>query len=461
MLKASYGSWLRLGLALVVALAGAQDTLSAAPPERAAEPFSPRIDRVQAEEGPAVRRPRVRAMGAGGVLEVDDDSVECPGAGFATIQAAVDAAASMPGSQKIHVCAGTYAENVSIGAGNSLILAGDGPGSTLVTGAAPTAGPIIDAVSAGRVDLRDLAVDGGSAMVGGVVWGIRYDDTGGRIDGVEVLNIRNASGSSQGIGIRVQSTTGARARVKVMRSLVRNYTRVGINGNGRGVDLKVERTDILGPALPRVWAPNGVQMSRGAEGRVHRNFVDNNPSPNVPGGAGSGIILFCPGPTWVTNNLVTRADLGISVVDTAGARVHNNDIADSGFDAISLQFLGLFFGNIGCTAPGAPLPVEDNSIHNNNIVDSGDTGISFANFDAATDPATPNDNRVSSNRIGASGFDGIHVFDGSSNLLLNNWMTGSGSTDAADDTSGGGTAGTANTWKNNKCSTSSPPGLCK
>jgi len=44
-------------------------------------------------------------------LLVDDDKVQCPTAGFTTIQAAVDAA---PPGATIRVCAGTYTEQVTI-----------------------------------------------------------------------------------------------------------------------------------------------------------------------------------------------------------------------------------------------------------------------------------------------------------------------------------------------------------
>ena len=47
----------------------------------------------------------------GTTLVVDDDKVQCPTAGYSTIQSAVDAAS--PGST-IHVCPGTYAEQVTI-----------------------------------------------------------------------------------------------------------------------------------------------------------------------------------------------------------------------------------------------------------------------------------------------------------------------------------------------------------
>lgn len=391
---------------------------------------------------------------------VDDDLLDCPDAAFTTIQGAVDS-----GAKDIDVCAGTYPENVVIGAAaHDLKLKGAGVGATLVTGVAGTAGPIIDVSGGRKTTIEDMTVDGSAAMAGGVVYGIRYTESDGKIKDVEVLNIRNGSGSSQGIGIRVDST-GAQTKVKVEESVVDNYTRVGINGNGPGVEIEVKDSDISGPLPPTVWAPNGIQVSRGAEGKITKNTVDNNPSPNVPGGAGSGIILFCSGDTEVKDNTVTRADIGISVVDTAMARVERNDVLDSDFDGISLQFLGLFFGDIGCTAPGAPLPVENNRIYRNTIDNSGDTGISLANFDEATLATTPNNNDIEKNDVSNSANDGIHVFvfgseNPSDNLFDKNEIETSGGTDAVDDTTGAGTAGTANTWDKNECATSSPAGLC-
>ncbi len=377
---------------------------------------------------------------------VDDDG----GADFTTIQDAVNS-----GAKKITVRSGAYAENVVIGPGAKVTIIGAEVGLTLVSGVAGTAGPIMDVLAGSDVNISDLTVDGGSAMSGGVVTGIRYNEAHGRVKNVAVLNIRDASGGAQGIGIRVQST-GPKAKVFVEKCEVSNYTRVGINGNGVGVNLTVKDCDIGGPLLPRVWAPNGIQVSRGAMGNIRGNDVDNNPSPNPPGGAGSGIILFCAGTTNVQNNKVTRADLGIAIADNANAKVHNNEIIDSSFDGISLQFIGLLFGDIGC---GVTL-TENNLIKNNKISGSSDTGISFANFDPTTAANTPNNNRLLINTIDDSGVDGIHVFDGEGNLIQNNEMTNSGSTDSVDDTVGGGTAGTANTWKNNICSSSSPAGLC-
>lgn len=400
-------------------------------------------DGIRLEKKGSIATPTVAAAD---VVVVDDDG----GADFTTIQDAVNS-----GAKKIIVRAGAYAENVVIGPSAKVTIVGDGMGVTWVTGVASTAGPIIDVLASSDVNISDLTVDGGSAMSGGTVTGIRYTEAHGRVKNVAVLNIRDASGDAQGLGIRVQSS-GPKAKVFVERCEVSNYTRAGIIGDGSGVNLTVKDCDVDGPVLPRVWAPNGVQISRGAIGNVRGNDVDNNPSPNPPGGAGSGIILFCAGPTNVQNNKVTNCDLGVSIGDNTKARVHNNEITDSTFDGISLQFIGQLYGDIGC---GVTL-TENNLVKNNKISGSSDTGISFANFDPTTAANTPNNNRIQINTIADSGVDGIHIFDGAGNYILNNKMTNSSSTDSVDDTVGGGTAGTANTWKNNKCSSSSPAGLC-
>jgi parallel beta-helix repeat protein len=446
---------------LAAALGGSAGAMGA-PAVPIADPFIP-------PPGQELASPRYRAAtlaakpaplaGRGGVLEVDDNRVQCPRAQYTAIQDAVDAAALLPGVNEVHVCEGTYAEDISIGPGNSLRITGDGTGKTFVTGAGGTAGPIIGALGAGRVDISHLTVDGRSMMAGDPVYGIRYTDTDGDIRDVKVLNIRNPDGSSQGIGLLVGSAT-ASASVNVADCVVQNYTRTGIEGNGSGVNLNVAHSVVLGPTPARVWAPNGIQLSRGADGEVMNNVVNENASPNVDAGAGSNIILFCAGSAHVHNNVVRMGDLGITMADNPAAHVHNNEVDDSGMDGISLQFIGLYFGGpLGCTPSISP--AQDNFVHDNRIMNSRQTGISLANFDRTSAASTPNDNLIRNNSVDGSGTDGIHVFHGEDNELKNNRIDASGDTDAVDDTSGGGSAGTADTWKNNKCSTSSPDSLCK
>ncbi len=411
----------------------------------------------------------------------------CPGTLCSSIQDAVDT-----GKAYIRVCAGTYPEDVIIGPGVK-VLKGDGPGRTVVTGIAGTAGPIIEVLAGSNVRIQGLTVDGRSAMSAGnsddpddsddpngPVYGIRYSDASGAIKHVEVLNIRNQSGSDQGIGIRVQtSDSSQRAKVVVASSKVKNYTRVGINGNGEGVHLTALFNKVAGPSGYKLWAPNGIQIARGAKGNVVANYVDNNPSPNVPGGAGSGILLFCAGETTVAGNTVTRADLGIALADQANAHVAGNLVKDAYFDGISLQFLGLYFGDIGCTSLDAPKPVENNRVVANHVRDSGDTGVSLVNFDYDRAPYTPNDNLLMFNKIRGSGDgasdaenDGIHVFtftepgdsspsyEPTGNTFELNTIKDSTDKDAVDETRNSGSAGTANIWNRNRCTSADPTGLC-
>jgi parallel beta-helix repeat protein len=293
------------------------------------------------------------------------------------------------------------------------------------------------------------------------VWGIRYQQTSGKIEQVVVKHIRNADGGCQGVGIRVEST-GPTANVTVADTLVHDFTRVGINGNGKGVNLTVKDNLVVGPALPKVWAPNGIQIARGAKGTVSKNEVHDATSPNPPAGAGSGILLFCAGLATVSDNEVFASDLGIAVSDNAKAKVLRNTVRDSVFDAYSLQFIGTLFGPLGC--PTFPSRTEKNVLQNNKALDSGENGISLAGFDPDL-PVFPQDNTITHNQIRDSGLNGIAVFNGEANRFTNNTISrsdlaGSGGFDAYD-----ATDPTPNSWTNNTCNTAgkeqNQPGLCE
>ncbi|MGH7477242.1 MAG: right-handed parallel beta-helix repeat-containing protein [Longimicrobiales bacterium] len=70
-------------------------------------------------------------LGGGQVLTVDNDLGDCPHADFTTIQAAVTAAE--PGAT-IHVCAGTYHEQVTIAKNDLRLLAKGKPGQVVLDG---------------------------------------------------------------------------------------------------------------------------------------------------------------------------------------------------------------------------------------------------------------------------------------------------------------------------------------
>jgi hypothetical protein len=400
----------------------------------------------------------------------------CKGATHSTIQAAVDDAAVMPGKQVISICPGTFAENVTIGPDTDetadLEIKGAGLGKTVVTGEiGGTTGPIFDVDSAGTVKISDLTVDGQSAMATSydTVYGIRYTATSGQIKNVEVLNIRDAAGTSYGMGIMIQN---APSNVKIEKCVVENFTRRGIYINN-GAWAEVRDNDVAGPLLPLdpYVVPNGIQISRGAGGVAKGNYVQLARLPNPPTGAvGTGILVFCAQPTKVDHNYVTDSDQGIVAADNQGATIWANEIHNSYSYGISLQFLGrLTFGTyLGCPADPNPSPTTGNLVKDNKVFDSAKDSITFEQ--PAPEPTwLPEndafvDNTFMNNKVTGSGFDGFIILWGHDNLFTNNTITnGAGSPyfDIEDATMGPGTAGTANEWLKNKCTSSSPADICQ
>jgi parallel beta-helix repeat protein len=399
------------------------------------------------------------ALGGGSALgssklEVDDDLAQCQQAQYTSIQAAVTAAAALPGTQRIHVCEGTYTENVMID--SSIQLHGDGAEKTFVHPV--LGGPAFDATDAGRVTIEKLTVDGLSALSGNSL-GIRYQQTSGLIKDVAVLNVRDSAGVFQSVGIRINST-GANVNVRVEDNRVENWTRVGVMGNGPGVTIHVEDNLIVGPIPPKTHAPNGVQISRGARALVKGNEVHDAAIGLDPPNAGSGILLFCAGRTTVEGNKIFSSDTGVNLEDNSDARVIGNEVHDSAFDAYPLlSGVAVFFDpnppfSLGC--PGGPQATANNTFEGNKAFNNGRDGVHLEGF--ALQPG-PSDNRILNTDIKTSGRDGLRVVNGANNRFVNNTMENSLEHDAHDDQ-----IPTPNVWNSNDCKSADPenqPGLCK
>lgn len=72
-----------------------------------------------------------------------------------------------------------------------------------------------------------------------------------------------------------------------------------------------------------------------------------------------------------------------------------------------------------------------------------------------------NSNELTENEVTDADGDGIHLLEASShNTVEENELKDGGNYDAHDESSGDGTAGTANTWEENECETANPEGLC-
>jgi hypothetical protein len=306
-------------------------------------------------------------------LLVDDDKVECPTAGFTTIQAAVDAA---PAGATIRVCAGTYTEQVTIkqdlkirGDNGAVILPSSVAANTtgFATGA-PLAAVIL-VMDAERVTLENLTVDGANNGITGCgpgLVGIFYRNASGRISNVAVRNMAltaSLNGCQSGLGIFVQSGNGGASRVEIDGSSVHDFQKNGITGNEAGTDVEITGNAVSGTGPTTGAAQNGIQVGFGATGRVKNNFVANviwSPCVSVSMCAFSatGILVFNSDDVTIQQNSISETQGGVFVQGDHG-EVAGNVI----FDTLVLDGVGLMG--------------DGNEVHRNSITDSDESGVSI------------------------------------------------------------------------------------
>src|SRR5581483_8068378 len=214
------------------------------------------------------------------------------------------------------------------------------------------------------------------------------------------------SGVQTGIGVWVD--TGSTATV--LNNAIVRYQKGGIVALDDGTHLIAAGNTITGAGPTDVIAQNGVEVAVGAEAVVANNKISGNLYTGTDADA-AGVIAFQAGRVVVTGNRLTGN--GIAVIgeeQTAPLVVTANDVSGSASDGISL--------------------------------DGVDKAV------------------VAGNRVSGSARDGIAVVGASSgNTIVFNSARGSGLFDGFDDTTGSGTAGTADTWAFNSLGTKSPGGL--
>jgi parallel beta-helix repeat protein len=90
-------------------------------------------------------------------------------------------------------------------------------------------------------------------------------------------------------------------------------------------------------------------------------------------------------------------------------------------------------------------------IQGNRVEGNGDTGIVVADSSAVL---------IAGNRVRGNGVYGLSLLDGAANnLIVGNTLRGNGDLDLFDDTTGRGTAGTANYYFRNSIGSASPDDL--
>src|SRR5579862_337899 len=285
-------------------------------------------------------------------LIVDDDRRQCPGAFYQTISAAVDAASD---NDTIHVCSGTYTEQVVIT--KSLRVVGDA-GAVIRPSALPTSvssfssdrpvtGGII--VDAPHILLSSLTVDLSNADISGcmvLLAGVYLRNASGLVDSLHVtgVNVPDAPTCDSGVGLFVESAvTGVsstvpslgKARIKIKDGLFEACQKGGIVANGPNTNVRIAGSKLVGDGSAASAIQNGLQIGLGARATITRIKVSNYAS-TVSTQTATGVLLWKPAHVLLRGSSISDSQTGIFVV---GAGVlQGNNIQNVSSDGI--VFLG-------------------------------------------------------------------------------------------------------------------------
>jgi len=352
---------------------------------------------------------------------------------FHTIQAAVNAA--HPGD-RILVDPGTYQEQVTIPAvDNGLALESTRPLAAIIKAPSPMIGnkSIVDDAGAHDVTIAGFTITGpGAPGVGGIGFGIHIDSGGSAtIVGNHITKIEDnpIDGAQNGVAIQVgRQSEGTTGSAIILDNVIDNYQKTGIVVSNVGSHADIFGNTVQGAGPTTLLAQNGIQISDGATAQVSYNVVSGN--IYTPGTTqATGILLFNPGTVRVDHNTVTHNDIGIIAVGGTGLVIDHNHVSHSTFFGIVLD---------GSTHS----QVSYNTTNHNGSNQAGGAGIALV---------SASHNTVDHNTSAHNRGDGILVDSSSTgNTITDNRLRGYTNFDAEDDSTGTGTGGTANLWRENQ-----------
>ncbi len=421
------------------------------------------------------------------------------------------------GFEVIKVQAGTYPEQVTI-TDPSVTIIGAGKTKTIIQPTTLTTSdtdsdstqvqyPIVDVKSTG-VNLTNLGVDGSQASSFFTSCsldyvGVYYHDATGTMSGDAVTGVElppSLFGCQDGLAVYAVtdgSPNTGNTLLTIKTSVVNTYDKNGITCDDPGTVCNISHTTVTGIGPTPLIAQNGIQIG-GAAGTLSYDTVSGNSyTPN--GTTGTGILIINPYTFKMNNNVVSANDDNVYVLqqltnpfwqycgapgtptctntaknatvftiinNTASNGTNPNANAPGqgygdGIDLDSVIQATTVSGNTANADSGNGFSLFGSagvSLHNNHGTADGDGYYLGAGFVTAA-PATGNS--VLSNSAASSTVDGSFADATSSgNIIKSNALSLSGAFDAADASTGTGTAGTNNTYHTNNCTTSNPPGLC-
>jgi len=451
-------------------------------------------------------------------LLVDDDGVQKPNAQFTSINAAILAA--NPGDT-IKVFPGTYNESVLVN--KSVALLGVHSGSAVERAGMKSDDPTKDAiivptgagtdgfdVSADKVQIRGFTIENTDSGVTTV--GIDQQAT---VSGGHYVN-NLIEGHTFGMYLNSSTIPGKPQTVVRDNAFVNNNATGGSSGDGIYSDQGARNiliednffTDDSSAAV--VFAGTaGTQSQIIIQGNnlfndssialinVEGARVANNHSD---GANGSAIFLDGVSDVHVVNNRLTGQEgstVGIHVTQDSAATqpsfnnvIRGNDISDfrrtgsfgilldSGAmdnlvesNVVSGNSAGIGLENSMSNTVqdntanhnflvGIKLETSTNNIVRDNRTRHNDLGRIIANDGKGIALLNSDGNVISGNQSTGNAIDGVFVDSGSANNSIhNNTLLNNGFDDEHDQSTGSGTAGTANTWAHNRHHTASPAGL--
>lgn len=370
---------------------------------------------------------------AAATLVVDDDGfatvADCNAATptpYTTIQSAVTAASA---GDTVKVCPGVYGESVLVT--KTLTLLGAKAGKDART----------------RTTSNESTVTPPSGSTG-------FDLSANAI----VLNGFTVRGATDNAGITTRSTA---AGYKILNNIVRQNT-FGLYANNGGPGQMVVRQNLFADNnQPGSASGNGVYSDQGAVSILFaaNNTVDNTnagflfadggtPNTNIiikgthSTNDGSFTAFFSGHNVTIRGNHVKGSNGGsqIFVTNTDGVLIENNVLRNSDFSGIAIR---------DTFAPPTNVDLVSNTIQ----------GADNNGIDVTT--SSPGEVAVQSNKSNNNTNDGI--FFGpvtAQDTIKGNTALGNGLYDCEDQSSGAGTAGTANFWQNDTGATASPSGIC-
>ena len=244
--------------------------------------------------------------------------------GYATIQAAVDAAVN---GDTILIAAGPYREQVSI-SGKDITLQGAGVGQTIIelpdsaalvesyhesNSGLPYRYSVVTVKDNSDVTITGVTVDGrdqgGIASPPGAYnfAGVYVINSDADIDGIAVTNVRElqggeTSGNQRNHAVIVTGYGAADAyHVEIENSTISNFQKTGIFANGPGLTVDIHDNTIIGTQTA-FQTQNGMQIGTsgaftGTAGTIHNNTITdigfNDPTTINPNtGGATGILVY-------------------------------------------------------------------------------------------------------------------------------------------------------------------------